>query len=85
MSKWGFISKSQVTEKFEGAPGETADMVSEMSSHILDLEGEVSDLKAKLLDAEMAKGVAQAAEAHMRGYIERVRELDGLDKSDTQP
>ena len=85
MSEWGkkYADDVMLTLGKKGGKLKIAETVEEMSQFILDIEqetivlnNEISNLKDKLLDAEIKKGLARAAEAHMSGYIQRVRELD---------
>lgn len=77
MSKWGYVSTDLAKRKFENDPDEAARMVSEMASAIIDQEKTIDGLKDEIMSLQTTVAGARAAEAHMRGYIERVRELDG--------
>lgn len=85
MSKWGYQSIETVLRLMNRKNGkqEAAEMIAGMSKTILDQEREaallkktISEQKDEIRVAEIEKGLARAAEAHMRGYIERVKELD---------
>lgn len=76
MSKWGYVSEDSAKQKFESNPDTAAKMVGDMSMVLIDQEKEIDSLKSELLTERTKLMGAQASEAHMRGYIERVRELD---------
>ena len=85
MSKWGrqyapvIFAKLRTKEMKQ----ECADLIEEMSQFILDLEErlteqleKIADIRKQLHEAEMKKGFANASEARLLGYIQRVHELD---------
>ena len=63
---------------------ETAELISELSSIILDQEKEIKEIMLEIsagknthMDLTIKLMGAQTAEAHLRGYVQRVRETDG--------
>lgn len=76
MSKWGFVSKSSAASKFKTNPDEAAAMVEDMASAIVSYETTIDGLKSQVMELQTGLMCSRAAEAHLKGYVERVRELD---------
>lgn len=76
MSRWGYVSASGAIDKFTGDPKEAGRMVEEMAKLVIDQDKEISDLKSKVIELQTGLMLARGGEAHLRGYVERVKELD---------
>ena len=82
MSEWGYVSKEGAKQKFEHSPDIAAEMVSKMSSVLLDQEKIIDDLKNQIIDFQAQLLCIRSNEARLEGYIERVREMDGVCEMD---
>ena len=76
MSKWGHVSSTNAKRKFEHDPKDAASMVAEMSGVVVDQEKAIDGLKSQIMGLQTNLMMARSAEAHLNGYVERVRELD---------
>ena len=76
MSKWGHVSDDLARRKFKNSPAETARMVEEMSSLILNQEQEIDELKTKIIGLAAARIADRGAVERLLGWQARVREVD---------
>ena len=76
MSKWGRVEKYTAKMKFENQPDEAFDMVVEMSAAVIDRDKEIDGLKDKVMYLQEQLMMSKATEGHLKGYVERVKELD---------
>ena len=70
------MDKGSVERWIKTRRSELCQRVTDMSQHILEQDKEMQTLRDKLLQLHAEVTMARSAEAHMRGYIERVKELD---------
>ena len=70
MDKWA--AKRLISESKDKAAAKMA----EMSDIIVGMSREIKDTNRELADARLATGCAQASEARLQGYIQRVKEVD---------
>jgi len=76
MSEWGFTSPDSARRRMKADNEEFSLKISDMSRTVLEQDKEIRELKDRALTRQTELGKARAAEAHMRGYIERVKEID---------
>jgi len=81
MSKWGHVSKTAAKMKFENQPDDAASMVCDMSAKIIEHEKSIYDLKDQIISLQTDLVFSKAAEAHLKGYVERVKDLDPKPKT----
>ena len=76
MSKWGYMSKGLAEERIDDDPEKAAETMAEMAKAVEDQEVEISAQKDKIIELESQIRPLAAGNAHLAGYIERVKELD---------
>ena len=83
MSIWGRKDKATIERWIRRDRKNLCDNVSLMTHTILELENQIKELRDRLttkdeelLNKHIELNFARAAEAHLKGYVERVRELD---------